>query len=59
MGREARKVLLPKQPGDVEASAADVDPMRRDFGWEPTTPVEVGVPTFIEWWQGWRAARSG
>lgn len=59
LGRKAETVLLPKQPGDVEASAADVGPMRREFGWEPTTPVEVGVPTFIEWWKGWMAARSG
>jgi UDP-glucuronate 4-epimerase len=57
MGRTAKKVLLPKQPGDVEASAADVDPMRRDFGWEPTTPVEVGVPTFIDWWVAFGESR--
>ncbi|MDB4775563.1 MAG: NAD-dependent epimerase/dehydratase family protein [Phycisphaera sp. TMED9] len=53
MGRTTERILLPKQPGDVEASAADVGPMRRDFGWEPTTPVEVGVPTFIDWWLQW------
>ena len=58
MGRSAEKVLLPRQPGDVEASAADVGPMRRDFEWEPTTSVEVGVPTFIEWWREWIASRS-
>ena len=58
MGRSAEKVLLPKQPGDVEASAADVGPMRRELGWEPTTPVEVGVPIFIEWWREWIASRS-
>ena len=58
MGLSAEKVLLPKQPGDVEASAADVGPMRREFGWKPTTPVEVGVPTFIEWWREWIASRS-
>ena len=41
MGRKAETILLPKQPGDVEASAADVGPMRREFGWEPTTPVDL------------------
>ena len=54
LGRKAETVLLPKQPGDVEASAADVGPMRRDFAWEPTTSVEEGVPAFIEWWKSWR-----
>jgi UDP-glucuronate 4-epimerase len=53
MGQTTERILLPKQPGDVEASAADVGPMRRDFGWKPTTPVEVGVPAFIEWWRQW------
>ena len=53
MDRKAETILLPKQPGDVEASAADVEPMRREFGWAPRTPVEVGVPTFIEWWRAW------
>ena len=57
LGRKAETLLLPKQPGDVEASAADVGPMRRDFGWEPTTPVEVGVPRFIDWWRTWTASR--
>ena len=59
LDRKAETILLPKQPGDVEASAADVGPMRREFGWEPTTPVEVGVPTFIEWWRTWTASSSG
>ena len=54
LGRKAETILLPKQPGDVEASAADVEPMRRDFAWEPTTSVEEGVPAFIEWWKSWR-----
>ena len=58
MGRSVEKVLLPKQPGDVEASAAEVGPMRREFGWEPATPVEVGVPIFIEWWREWMASRN-
>lgn len=58
IGRSAEKIMLPKQPGDVEVSAADVGPMQRDFGWEPTVSVEVGVPIFIEWWREWIASRS-
>ena len=58
LDRKAETVLLPKQPGDVEARAADVGPMRREFGWEPTTPVEVGIPTFVDWWRAWTASRS-
>jgi nucleoside-diphosphate-sugar epimerase len=27
--------------------------MRRDFGWAPRTPVEIGVPAFIDWWRQW------
>lgn len=59
IGRKAETVLLPKQAGDVEASAADVGPMRRDFDWTPSTSVETGVPLFVEWWKSWQAVRRG
>ena len=54
LGRTARRNLLPRQPGDVEASLADIEPIRRDFGWSPTTQVEVGVPRFLDWYMAWR-----
>lgn len=40
---------LPMQPGDVRRTYADVSKARRLLGYEPTTPVEVGIPRFTAW----------
>jgi len=42
---------LPMQPGDVRRTYADVSKARRLLGYEPTTPVEVGIPRFTAWLQ--------
>ncbi|MEX2569752.1 MAG: GDP-mannose 4,6-dehydratase [Gemmatimonadota bacterium] len=39
----------PVQPGDVERTYADISKARRLLGYDPTTPVEEGLPKFIEW----------
>jgi UDP-glucuronate 4-epimerase len=51
LGREARKNLLPMQPGDVPATYADVDDLQRDVGFHPGTPIEEGVRRFVEWYR--------
>jgi UDP-glucuronate 4-epimerase len=48
-GRRAEKELLPLQPGDVPATYADITALSTDYGFRPTTPIEVGVPRFVEW----------
>ena len=58
LGKTAKRNLLPLQPGDIEESLADVEPMRRDFGWIPKVSVEEGVPRFIEWFKMWAARES-
>ena len=50
LGRKAEKTLLPLQPGDVEHTSADVESLTRDVGYQPSTPVEVGVKRFVEWY---------
>ena len=51
IGREAEKTMLPMQPGDVEATYADIEAIRRDYGFEPTTPIEEGIPRFVSWYR--------
>jgi UDP-glucuronate 4-epimerase len=50
VGRQSVKNLLPMQPGDVPATFADVDDLTHDVGYTPSTPIEVGVPKFIDWY---------
>ncbi|MCH2161413.1 MAG: hypothetical protein MK085_06020, partial [Phycisphaerales bacterium] len=54
LGRKAECNLLPRQPGDVEASLADIGPIGRDHGWSPQVRIEEGIPRFIAWFEQWR-----
>ncbi len=51
LGKRAVKRMLPAQPGDVIATAADVADLSRDVGFEPKTPIEAGIPRFIDWYR--------
>ncbi|HEX6315148.1 MAG TPA: NAD-dependent epimerase [Gemmatimonadaceae bacterium] len=51
LGRKADRHLLPMQPGDVPDTWADVEALRRDVGYSPSTPIEVGVARFVDWYR--------
>ncbi len=51
LGIEAKKNLLPLQPGDVAETDADIGDLARDTGYRPTTPVEEGVARFVDWYR--------
>lgn len=42
---------LPMQPGDVEATWADIGPARANLGYAPKTPLAQGVPSFVRWFR--------
>ena len=50
LGKVADKNFLPMQPGDVQATYANVDDLIRDFDYKPDTPLEVGVKSFVDWY---------
>ena len=51
LGKKAEKNLLPMQPGDVPDTYADVSALTEDVGYKPSTPIEVGVKRFVEWYR--------
>jgi len=51
LGCTAKKNMLPMQPGDVPATFADIDALQRDVGFRPSTPIEVGVRNFVNWYR--------
>ena len=53
LGKTAIKDMLPMQAGDVPETYADIDASRRDLGYDPQTPIKVGIPKFIEWYKGY------
>lgn len=48
---EAHKELVPMQPGDVPVTFADTEPLERDFGFKPHTPLREGLRKFAEWYK--------
>jgi len=53
LGKKAEKVMMPIQPGDVEKTWAEVSSLKRDFGYNPGTPVETGIQRFVEWYRNY------
>lgn len=53
LGVKAKLKMLPMQSGDVKETFADIDPIRRDVGYEPTTSLQEGIPQFIEWYKSY------
>ena len=51
IGAKAQLRLEPMQPGDVPRTYADIESSRRDLGYEPRTPISVGIPKFIAWYR--------
>lgn len=48
---EAHKELVPMQPGDVPVTFADTEPLERDYGFRPNTPLREGLRRFAEWYK--------
>jgi UDP-glucuronate 4-epimerase len=57
LGRKARRVLEPMQPGDVPATYADVADLEREVRFRPRTSIEEGLARLVEWYLAspWRA----
>ena len=51
LGVVATKELLPMQPGDVPATAADTAALEAWTGFKPNTPVREGVARFVAWYR--------
>ncbi len=51
LGREARKVYAPMQPGDVTATYADISRLHALTGYQPKVKIEEGLPRFVEWYR--------
>ncbi len=51
LGVEAKKEMLPLQPGDVPESYADIEKAQTKLGFEPHTSIDAGIPNFIKWYE--------
>ena len=53
LGKKAEIDFQPMQPGDVKESFADIDAISADLGYKPTTPIDIGVPKFVDWFKAY------
>jgi UDP-glucuronate 4-epimerase len=49
LGKKARIKKLPKQPGDVKTTCADISKSRKLLDYSPKVPIEEGIKRFVEW----------
>ena len=49
IGRKAHIDFLPKSPGDMLHTSANIDKANSILGWSPTTSVEEGIELTVSW----------
>jgi UDP-glucuronate 4-epimerase len=54
-GQPLRRRFAPLQPGDVLDTYADIGAIARDHGLQPNTPIDSGIPHFVDWYRRFRA----
>lgn len=50
-GKEAEKIFLPMQAGDVYQTNADCSKLESELGYRPSTSLHEGISRFIEWYR--------
>ena len=55
LGIEPALQMLPRQPGDVTMTCADVTRLRERVGFEPSTPLSEGLRRFVAWLRDWKS----
>jgi len=50
-GKQAVIEYLPMQPGDVYETYADIENLSHDYSFKPTTNIEKGIASFVEWYK--------
>ncbi len=51
LGLEAKKNMMPIQPGDVLNTSAETQALYKTIGFKPETPVQRGVKNFVDWYK--------
>jgi UDP-glucuronate 4-epimerase len=56
LGRKAVIVSEPRPVADVADTFADISAIKALTGFTPRTPLDVGIPRFVEWFKAWDPA---
>lgn len=55
LSKTAVKEMHPMQLGDVYQTYADVSALANEYGYQPNTPVKIGVEKFVAWYKDYYA----
>ncbi len=55
LGVEPKMEFFPMQPGDVEATYADISVAQAKLGFQPTTSIAQGIPRFLAWYRNYHS----
>ena len=58
LGKKAIKHFMPLQPGDVEATSADITPAQQALGFTPSMPISEGIKRFVAWYKHYHHAQA-
>lgn len=50
LGKRAKIQFQPPIPGDMPQSLADISKARRLLNYHPATPIQTGIPKFVDWY---------
>jgi len=39
------------KPGDLQNTRADISALHEAVGYQPSTPIEMGIPRFVKWYR--------
>ncbi|MGL5410465.1 MAG: NAD-dependent epimerase [Shewanella sp.] len=53
LGIQAKKRLLPMQPGDVHSTWADTQELFNAVGFQPQVDINTGVARFVDWYRSY------
>lgn len=52
-GKQAEKIMLPMQPGDVERTYADTSRLEEKVEYKPQMEIEGGIAKFVDWYKSY------
>ncbi|MEW6621786.1 MAG: NAD-dependent epimerase [Bacillota bacterium] len=58
LGKEAEKIYMDMQQGDVLRTYADVSDLERDINFKPSTSIEDGLAKFVQWYKDYYKVHS-
>ncbi len=53
VGKKAIKNFLPMQPGDIQATYADVTGLETAINYKASTNIDIGIQKFVDWYKGY------